>query len=443
MGDVVKNYTFGIDGVNLVSDPLKLKDSEGTQFQNAEVVPDEARGGMAALVMRGGLAALNGSALAGSVTGIFGWPLKTTYTRTLHAALQSADTDTFRTSTSGSTWASTTTPAALAINTKYGDEANERAARRMVSFRSFMLYAGNVYTQDTDDPIIVFYDGSASVTVASIKFGPSSNASPPFVITDMLAANGKVYVAIHDPGGSAPNISGRVLSVDLDSGKIAQVANSFGGGTGEMAGGAPSALAFYNSQLWVGLNTGNTTNGIGKIVRCYPDVDTSWTSDVATLVQSISSLGVFKGNLFAGTYSSVSAGAQIYERSATAGTWASRFTSGGGAAGNGHIKPLFVFDSNLYAVEYHATTPIIHVKSSADGTTWGTDRDLDGSDSAVADNFPGQMVILSSKLYLVMRSTTVSAADGFVMERTTGGTWTKVDTDNFSGPIAVLVQRTA
>ena len=443
MGDTVRNYAFGIDGVNLVKDPLKLGLSEATQLQNAEVVPDEARGGTAALMMRGGLAALNGSALAGSVTGIFGWPLKTTFTRTLHAALQSADADLFRTSTNGSTWASTSTPALLAVNTKYADEANERAARRMVSFRSFVLYAGDGYTQDTDDPIITLYDGSASVTVASIKFGPSSNASPPFAITDMLTANGKVYFAIHDPGGTAPNISGRVLSLDLDSGKISQIANSFGGGTGEVAGGAPSALAFYNGQLWVGLNTGNTTNAIGKIVRCYPDVDTTWTSDVANLVQSISSLGVFKGNLFAGTYSSVSTGAQIYERSATAGTWTSRFTSGGGAAGNGHIKPLFVFEGSLYAVEYHATTPIIHVKSSSDGTTWATDRDLDGSDSAVADNFPGQMVILSSKLYLVMRSTTVSATNGFVMERTAGGTWTKRDTDNFSGPISVLVQRAA
>ena len=443
MGDTVKNYTFGIDGVNLVSDPLKLKDSEGTQFQNAEVVSDEARGGMAALVMRGGLVALNGSALAGSVTGGFGWPLKTTYTRTLYAARQTEDSNTFKTSTNGSTWADTTTPTAPAANDKYLDETNERASRRMVSFREYVLYPGNGYTQDTDDPIIVLYDGTAAVTVASIKFGPSSNASPPFTITDMLVAGGSIYFAIHDPGGTAPDLTGRVLSLNLDTGVVKQVATAFGAGTGEMAGGAPSALAFYQQQLWVGLNTGNTTDGIGKIVKCYPAIDTTWTSDIATLRSSISTLGVFKGNLFAGTYSSVSAGAVITERSATAGTWTTRFTSGGGGAGNGHIASLYNFDSKLYAVEYHGTTPIIHIKNTSDGTTWATDRDVDGSDSGVAGNFPGQMATLSSKLYIVFRSTTVSLADGFIMERTTGGTWTKQNTDNFGGPISVLVQRTA
>lgn len=441
MGDTIKNYTFGIGGVNLVVDPLKMQLDEATQLQNAEVIPDQDAGGMLSLKMRGGLAALNGSALAGTVLGIFGWPLKTTFTRTLYAARQTEDANTFKTSTNGTSWSDTSTPAACAVNTKYADEANERAERRMVSFRSYILYPGNGYTQDTDDPIIVLWDGTASVTVTSIKYGPSSNAAPPFVITDMLVANGKIYFAIHDPGGTAPNVSGRVLSLNLDTGQVKQIASSFGGGTGEMSGGAPSALAWYQSQLWVGLNTGNSTNGIGKIVKCYPDIDATWTADVTNLVQSIASLRVFKGNLFAGTYSSASAGAQIYERSATTGTWTSRFTSGGGADGNGHIASLTVFDSALYGVEYHATTPIIHIKRSTDGSSWSTDRDVDSSDSGVAGNLPGEMAELSSALHVVFRATAVDQADGFILRRASGS-WTKVDTDNYGGPIAVLVQKT-
>jgi hypothetical protein len=441
MGDIIKNYEFGLDGVNIVVDPLKMSQREATQLQNAEIRQDADSAGAAALVMRGGLVALNGSALSGSILGGMGWPLKTTFTRTLYAALQTEDADQWKTSTDGTTWADVSSPAVAAVNTKYADETNERASRRMVSFRAFVLFAGNGYTQDTDDPIIVLWDGTTSVTVTSIKYGPSGDGNPPFAITDMLVADGKIFFAIHEPGGSAPHLCGRVLSLNLDTGVVKQIANGFGGVNPEVDGGAPSALAFYKGQLWVGLNTGNSTDGIGKIVRCYPDVDTTWTTDVSNLSQGISSLGVFKGMLFAGTYSSASTGARIYERSATAATWAARFTSGGGADGNGHIKPLHVFNGSLYAVEYHATAPTIHVKSSADGTTWNTDRDLDSSDSAAEGNFPGQMVTHNDMLFLVMRSTAVDQADGFIMERTTGGTWTKRSTDNYGGPIAVLVQR--
>lgn len=442
MADILKNNVFGTGGVNLVSDPLKMGDSEATQLQNAELVPDAVRGGSAALTMRGGLAALNGSALAGSILGVFGWPLRTTYTRTLYAARQTEDANTFKTSTNGTTWVDTSTPSASAALDKYADENNARAARRMVTFRSFLVYPGNGYTQDTDDPILVLWDGSASVTVTGIKYGPSSNGNPPFVITDMLVASGKVYFAIHDPGGSGANVAGRVLSLDLNTGVVKQVANAFGNGSGEVAGGAPSALAFYQGQIWVGLNSNSTTDANGKIVRCYPDVDTTWTSDVANLRQSISSLAVFKGDLYAGTYSSASNGAVISRRAATGTSWATVVTSGAGANGTGHYASLTVHDGSLYAVEFHTTTPLIHIVSSSDGTTWGTSRDVDSVDSGVAGNLPGQMLSYGSALYAVFRSTTVSAADGFIL-RFASATWTKVDTDNYGGPIAVLVQRSA
>src|SRR3990167_7400376 len=209
MGDILRVQTFGVGGVNLSIDPLKMQDSEATQLQNAEVIPDVNTGGMGALRQRGGLVALNGSAMSGSVIGGTGWPLKTTYTRTLYAARQSEDANTWKTSTNGTSWVDTATPAAAAIDSKFADENDTRDSRRMVAFRTYLLYPGNVYTQDTDDPIVVVWDGAASVTVTAVRPGPSGNASPTFAIVDMLVAEGKLYLAVQDPGGTAPDNTGR------------------------------------------------------------------------------------------------------------------------------------------------------------------------------------------------------------------------------------------
>lgn len=437
----ISNNVFGVDGVNLVKDPLKLTLSEATQLQNAELLMDEATGGAAALKMRGGLAALNGSALASTVLGVFGWPLRTTYTRTIYAARQTEDSNTFKTSSAGTSWADSALPSAAAAEAKFADEDNSRTQRRLRAYRSFVLYAGNGYTKGTDDPILTLWDGTNAFTVTSIKYGPSSNGSVPFAITDVYVANGLLYLAIHDQGGTAPNLSGRVVSVNLDTGQVKQIANSFGSGTGEVAGGAPACLYFYKGELFVGLNTGNTTNGIGKIVRCFPGVDTTWTADVSNLVQGVTSMVAFKGDLYATTRSSASAAEVITRRAATGTTWATVDT-GVGSAGNGHYAHLTVHESALYAVDYHATAPTIHIRTSTDGTSWSTSRDVDSSDGGAAGNLPGGSLSYNSALYFVFRSTTATATDGFIM-RFASAAWTKIDTDNYLGPIGVLTQRTA
>lgn len=445
MGDIIKNRSFGVDGVNIVIDPLKLKESEATQLQNAELLPDETTGGNFALKQRAGFQALNGSAMTGSVLGGTGWPLKTTYTRTLYAARQTEDSNTWKTSTNGTSWTDTPTPAALAVDTKYADENNKRNARRIAAFRTYILYPGNGYTQDTDNPIVVIWDGAASVTVTAIPTPGSisnSSAAPQYAIVDMLMAEGKLYLLTHEPGGSSTHNCGQVLQLNLDTGVLRQVASAFSGSSPEIDGGAPSCMAFYKGQLFVGLNGEATTDGIGKIVRCFPDVDTAWTVDVSNLTSHVSSLAVFLGKLYAGTQSSATNPEKIYERSPTAGTWSAVFTGIAGGGGNGHCTSLFVQSSVLYAVHYHATAPTIHIKSSSDGSTWATSRDVDASDGGVAGLLPGSMATLSNKLYVVFRSSTVSATDGFIMQLASG-TWTKVDTDNFSGPIAVLTQKTA
>ncbi len=421
-----------------------MADNEVTKAQNAEFIPDEGAGGQGSLNKRGGLAALNASALAGAIIGLLGLNLRTTYTRTLYAARGTEDANTFMTSTNGTSWTDSSSALAPADFDKFTDANGTRDARRHTAYKNFIIYPGNAYTKGTNNPPVVLWDGTNALTVGAIPVGPSATAlTPAFALTDWITANGIMYFAVHDPGGAAPDLAGRVMSLDLQTGVIKQIANAFGSGTGEMTGGYPSALVFYQNQLFVGLNGSTTTNGIGKIVRCYPTIDTTWTSDVSNLVSHISSLAIFKGDLYAGTQSSSTTGARLVKRTATTGAWTTMLTSASGAGGNGHYASLTVYDDAFYAVEYYSgATDVVHIITSTDGTSWSTDRDCDALDGMTdPPQLPGSTAILGSDLYQVFRANSASATDGFIL-RKTAGVWSKVVTDNFGGPIVVLVEKT-
>lgn len=451
-------YDIGGGGVNLVKSPLQLADNEATQLQNAEYNRDGVAGGTGSLSKRGGLSKLNSSALAGAVYGMVGLNLKTTYTRTLYAARGDEDTNSFMTSTDGATWADTATPLDP-INLDFHTTLDgEFVARRIASFRNYLIYAGFDYVQNTDKPVINLWDGTTGTEIYEVPFGPSATASTPaIVITDFLVANGTVYFAVHDPtADSGPSYAGRVLALDLETGIIKQIANPFGDGTNEVDNGYPSCLAFYHNQLFVGLNSGGTTDGIGEVVRCYPDLDTTWTVDVSNLSGNPVSLAVYKGDLYAGLKSSASTAGRVSKRTASTGAWTTSFTSSGGANGEAQIASLTVFGDLLFGIDWFddvtdsGAAVLVHI-IRYDGSSWNTDRDVDANDSmAVADSGvgaqrPGGMAILNSKLYVVFSATASNTADGFILERSTSdsgnGSWTVVKRDNFAGPIAVLVTR--
>lgn len=440
MGSKIDVFNLAGGGVQLVKGPLHLADNEVSQAQNAEIVSDQNTGGEGVLSKRGGLTALNGSALAGSILGIQGVGLATTYTRTLLISKGTEDSTTWVTTTDAVTLANNTTITRAANFDKFTDENNARNARRLSSFRNYVVFPGNEYTQDTDKPNFVLWNGTTAQEIAEVVIGPSSNGSVPYAITDMLTADGKIFFAVHDPDGTAPNNSGRVMSLNLESGVIAQVAAPFGGATGEETGGIPSCMAWHLGQLFVGLNGEATTDGIGKVVRCRPDIDTTWTDDVTNLSGYPCSMAVFLGNLYVGTMSSTSTGAKIYKRTASTNAYTAVVTSSGGAAGSGHYASLTVYNDSLYAVEYHSTTPIIHIVTSSDGASWSTSRDVDANDGGVAGLLPGNGLEFSDDLLFVFRSSTASANDGFIMKRSSG-TWSKLATDNYSGYLGTIVVR--
>jgi hypothetical protein len=230
------------------------------------------------------------------------------------------------------------------------------------------------------------------------------------------------------------------MSLDMETGVIQQVAASFGDGTGEETIGSPSCLAWHMGQLFVGLNRNDTTDGASKVVRCRPSIDTEWTDDVTDLSGSPVSMVVFNGDLYVGVKSSASTAAQIYKRTASTEAYTAAVT-GTGTGGDGHYASLVVYESTIFACEYHETTPIIHIVSSSDGASWATSRDVDSADGGVAGLLPGNSIVFGDDLFFVFRSSTASANDGFIMKRSSS-TWSKLATDNYSGPLAVLVTRT-
>lgn len=442
----VANYNFGGGGVNLVKNPLQLADDEATQLQNAEFVPDQSRGGVAALSKRGGLAALT-SALAGAVLGFVSLPLQTTYTRTLYAALEGAAANTWKKTTNGTSWTDTSSPlrATTLDNNDIGTHA-DAAARRAVSYKTVVFYPGNAYTADYATPAnntavpLVSWDGTNAVTVLSVPAGASSDGNYPFSITDMVLANGKVYFSVHDsPNSGAPDMRGRVLEFNPATSVLKQVATAFGPGTSEVAGGCPSCLVWHQGQLFVGLDHGAGTDSIGKVVRCYPDIDATWTTDVTDLKGPPMSMAVFNGDLYVGLGGNATSVARVVKRAQGTGLYAtsdSQVTSG-----VHYYGALVVYGTDLYATVFSNGGTDFEYIRKFDGTTWTTDRDITANDSAGVSMDVGNALVFGSDLFVVFKATGPSQNDGFIMKKSSG-TWSKVvSAANLNGRLVTLTER--
>lgn len=449
MAGNLANYSFGGGGVNLVKGPLELGDDEATKLQNAEYRADQLSGGDGALCKREGHAALNGSALAGALLGMVSLPLQTNYVRTMYASLGEFDSDTFSKTVNGTVWTSVQTLLAAARwdtsdHEGFGSAA-QSGGRNSVSYKNIIFYPGNNYVTSISTPAnntslpLVAWDGSNAFTVFSLPVGPSSSdGNFPFSVSDMIQANGIIYLAVHDPvnGGT---LKGRVLAYDPAAATVVQVATGFSGTTGDMSGGAPACLAWHQGQLFVGLDNGNGTNGVGKVVRCYPAIDTAWTVDVSNLDGYPKSMAVYLGDLYVGIRGTASTNAAVWKRSQATGAWASSdaLTTSGVA----YVSGLIVYSGNLYATTFSDGGADVEKIRKFDGTTWSTDRDVAATDcTAGIAQHVGMFTVMGNDLYAAFKSIGYNTNDGFVL-RKTGGTWSKVLTDNINGRLLVLTER--
>jgi hypothetical protein len=449
MGGQISVYGMGSGGVNLVKDPLELDDVEATQLQNAELVPDESKGGEGSLSKRGGLSALT-SALAGSILGMVALPLQSNYVRTLYIAMGSANAaKKWLKTTDGTTFTTASTPT---LGAKQYDKYTAVLAGQSaltssphghgVTYKNRALYIGDDYTPgDTTLTVpIITFDGTNYDTLFRIPMGSNTDGTGPYAVTDVLQANGKIYIAVAEKAASSSFHGGRVLAYDPINNTLSQVCNAIGSGTGEVSGSnVPVCLAWFNGQLFCGLHASNSgTADIGKVIRCYPSVDTTWTTDVSNLNGKPNAMIVFKGALYVCTDTSDSI-ATVSKRGTT-GTWSDVETVSGTSS---YMQPQ-VYNDKLYVCQVvDDVSDTVKIRVTTDGASWSDSRDVYTNDLGSNRIKPTGSIVFNGLLFYAFPPNTGSdtGTDGFLL-KFNGTTWTKLTSEtNIGGQMFTLVTR--
>ena len=302
-------------------------------------------------------------------------------------------------------------------------------------------------TASSDAPPFNMFDGTNDTTIAQVPFNPGSGATPgdtdSYSILDTCLHKGEIYLSCYDPAGGSPDRNGRVFKLDYITGQLTQVGNAFGDGTGEVAGGMPWALCSYQGLLFVGVY-GITGAGVGRVYRINTAVENAtWTDDaVGTAINGyVTSMRQYRGNLYIGCMEDDGATEPvIFQR--TAGGAYSVVKTGTGVDGGNYWAILGEFDSDLYAVNINvAGTPDTNEIWQFDGTTWTLDKDVF---AAYALNLHvGQMIVFGGAMYIVYCGSGDVGEEGFILKRTTAGTYSQVLTGaNLRGFIETLVVET-
>ncbi|KKN61511.1 hypothetical protein LCGC14_0520990 [marine sediment metagenome] len=435
-------YDIGQGGVNSSKSPIHLDTTELTKGQNVVLDTAGAEGGIR---KRGGLPKLNGTAMQGKINGAISVPIadESAKTQTLYAALEvSSGSNTWRTSTDGTTWAFATAPAKITQHSKLvtGTGFPSTLTVRVASVDGKLYYPSDSYTQfnnaNHQRPPLRVYDGTSDEPFGSVPYSPSEgDTTNAYVITDMLAANGKVYFVSAD-GGASVNDPARVFEGNPATGQITQIGPEIGGGA---TGYGPAVhLAWYNSRLWIGV--GNIS---GQILSIRPGLDTSWVVEHTVASKYISGLGVFEGLLYAGTGSTASEPTVLVRSSL--GVWSNTDTGGPSGADTYITSGFTVYNSELYVVlQWTAGANGSVSIRKFDGSSWTEDEDITSSFPGGGGGIlqvPGNMLVFGDNMYLAMQEQggtgTPSDPNGAILKNASGS-WTKVDDLSARGWMGVV-----
>lgn len=427
------NYRLGDKGVNIVASPLHTPDGGLLSAQNVEFIRDMGIGGLGS---RGGMAALNGTALAGPVMAVANIPLAIAGAGTMLAPCDTGEVETWKTTENGTVW---TDLLAAVINRMASmakfpptiTPATIPPTQRIVTFKNHVYFPDDDYIiTDLVSPYagntaakLTMFQGTASFVQFSVPNNPTG-VGPCRWITDLWVNNGVIYVAVWDYGGVAPDHKGRVLAFNPDSAALTQIGkHGFGDGTAELQQGFPFCLTSYLGQLWAGTYGVTAAGTLGNLYRILPGVDVDWTLDKSALASSgyYTSLCEYAGNLYAASTGNDAAFSARVERRTAAGVWSTSFTAPD--TGISYCSSLIVFNGLLFAAFFKNTVRCL-VKVF-DGTTWTTDKDV-GVDFANLSAAPGQPFLFEGSMYWPFTALTAAGQTGFILKRTTGGVWTKV-----------------
>lgn len=120
-----------------------------------------------------------------------------------------------------------------------------------VSVDDVIYYAGDDYTQDTDNPPLMRWDGRLSTLVVE---APLDGIVPAKAILSITQDEGVIYFSTWDAGTTSSDFSGRVFKFDPDAGTL----DTFGDDVFS-SGRLPYMLAIFDGDLVVGVTRQDPT----------------------------------------------------------------------------------------------------------------------------------------------------------------------------------------
>lgn len=420
----ITDYLIGERGVQLVPSPIHTPDGGLLVAKNVEFIRDQGIGGIGT---RGGLAKLSGqTALGGSILQLANMPLPYPGEFDLMVGLNTGETNTWDKSTDGTSYTGLTSgtlgrPAGIDKSPSTLGGGAISSGQRCASYKGLFYYPSDNYIVDTSAPPLNVFNGSIAYEQFSVPANPTATGVCKW-ISDLLIYNGLIYLAVYDPGGVAPDHKGRVLAYDPSVGTLYEVGNRFGNGSGENTAGFPFCLAAYGGYLWAG-TYGISGNNQGKVYKIRVGVDETWTLDTTGTLHNgyYMSLCAYKGSLYMATDAD-SSGTSIIQKRTSTGTVTTSFTAP--ASNTSYNMGLIEFDGNLYAAHYKSASGTCLIKKF-DNSSWSTDLDVAATYAAKT---PGIPFIFRSNLYwpFLGGETSASSTAGFLLKRTTGGSWSRV-----------------
>ena len=447
MGKNLAIYNMADKGVNVTKSPLHLEDGELTKAQNWQTDPALADG---CIRRRDALSKLNSSALAGSVKGLIALPLPSefTTTRVFYAPIDDGTTNTWRRSTDGATWATITTATLQEpANTSHSNNAvnggiysnNQRGMTPWASFNNRIYFPGDDYTTSEDGgtttpPTLYSWDGTTATKLLTIPQSPYADVDCQAIVATIPYSATELLISVYDYHVANATAHSRVLLYSLVTGELEHL------GANTDIRDALFAPYVYQGRIWVGPS--NFTTGSTIAIRWVRPGDASWTTDANFAAVSIggTTMVEFLGHLYMGTHSdSGTEVARIRKRTTSTAAWTTVASTDGSGDGQ-FYGPFIVTADGLTILAYvnygNGSAPLIRILKSTDGSSWSTDLDV-VADLGAGFAVPGFPYLDSDgSIYWPLRK---GDNTGVIKKRTSGGTWSTVDTiNNLRGPLMAL-----
>lgn len=444
-GSKLNVYDMALKGVNVTDDPVHLADGELTKAQNFQIDPVSKRG---AIRKRDGMTRLNASgALAGAITGLCPLPLPdlSSLVRTFYEAWDDASggvtSNTFRTSTNGSSWTTGVTVAKVAEAIRLGTGIQPAyMAQKYAVLRQKLYYPGNDYTStgaNATPATIHVWDGTTDYVLSLIPIHPSFNygTDRQGVLSITPYSSELLLVTTYD--GNDATGRGRLMLLDITTGQITQL------GVETPLVGAPIGLWVFNGRIYVGSFSTNLT--AGKVYWCRIGDQTLTDSGLVLVTgEGVTDIITFLGNLYVGTSAAwpsanpISSHIKLFTNST--GAWTNAVTNSGTATGN-QWGPFILSSDGLTAFSFYtdrAGSPDTSIKKSTDGATWTQDYDID-SNLGNTFQWSGRPCIDSNgDIYWPIFD---ASQNGKILKRTAAGSWSIADNAasiTIRGPLVAL-----